>query len=205
MCISDPRAGHRHHQGHRVRADRLGHAPPRPAGCYNNSSRNDSNDTANDDNINNNVNNDSISNDSSSNSEGGMTRLETLVELKLFDVIFPSCSILLKLDDATSVERFEPTVSRSTVPLPLYYDTTIYYHITCTTYTYIHVYIYIYIYSMHIYNYIYTHNVYVYKYIYIYTYVYVYTYVCIPPLRRERAPREAPLPGHREHGGNIIL
>ena len=56
-------------------------------------------------------------------SEGGMIRLETLVELKfqfelieLFELI-----LLLKLETQFPVEEFAATVSQSTVPSPLLY------------------------------------------------------------------------------------
>ena len=60
-------------------------------------------------------------------SEGGMKRLETLIELKLFIRAFRAQSyqfelfeliLLLKLDRRLPVERFEATASQSTVPSP---------------------------------------------------------------------------------------
>ena len=51
-------------------------------------------------------------------SEGGMIRLETLLELKLFTSSFSSFILLLKLDKQFPIEQFEATVSQSTVPSP---------------------------------------------------------------------------------------
>ena len=64
----------------------------------------------------------------SQNSEGGMIRLETLIELRFLDSGFSSSNfsirvfelvLLSKLNKQFSVERFEPTASQSSVPSPL--------------------------------------------------------------------------------------
>ena len=52
-------------------------------------------------------------------SEGGMIRLETLIELKFLNSSFSNCFLLSELDNELSVERFEPTVSHSAVSSPL--------------------------------------------------------------------------------------
>ena len=55
---------------------------------------------------------------SSGSSEGGMIRLETLIELEIYQFEFFELSILLKGGNQLSIERFEPTVSQSTVSFP---------------------------------------------------------------------------------------
>ena len=50
--------------------------------------------------------------------EGGIIRLETLIEVKFLDSSFLSLSSLLELDKQLPVEPFEATVSQSTVPSP---------------------------------------------------------------------------------------
>ena len=52
-------------------------------------------------------------------SEGGMMRLESLIELKFLNSSFSSCFILLKFDNQFPVtEQFEATASQSTAPSP---------------------------------------------------------------------------------------
>ena len=51
-------------------------------------------------------------------SEGGMIRLETLIELKSLDSSFYELVLLLKFDKQLPVERFEAAVSQSAVPSP---------------------------------------------------------------------------------------
>ena len=49
-------------------------------------------------------------------SQGGMIRLETLIELKFLDSsFFFGVLLVLKSDKQSSIEQFEPTVSQSTV------------------------------------------------------------------------------------------
>ena len=51
-------------------------------------------------------------------SEGGMMRLETLIQLKFLNSSFSSLSSLLKLNKQFPVEQFEAAVSQSAVPSP---------------------------------------------------------------------------------------
>ena len=51
-------------------------------------------------------------------SEGGMIRLETLIELIFLNSSFSRSILLLKLGTQFPVEQFEATVSQSTVPSP---------------------------------------------------------------------------------------
>ena len=71
-------------------------------------------------------------------SEGGMIRLETLIDPKFLNSSF---SILLKLDKQFPVEQFEATVSQSTVHTHMYVCIYIYIHISI----YLSLYLYIYI------------------------------------------------------------
>ena len=50
---------------------------------------------------------------------GGMTQLETLIELDIFQFELFELILSLKLDKRLPVEQFEATVSQSTVPSPL--------------------------------------------------------------------------------------
>ena len=54
-------------------------------------------------------------------SQGGMIRLEPLIELNLLNSLLFELIPLFKLDKQFPVERFEATVSQSTVPSPLFY------------------------------------------------------------------------------------
>ena len=108
-------------------------------------------------------------------SEGGMIRLETLIELKYLNSNFSSLSsYVLKLGNQLPVEQFEAEVSQSNSIPP---------SLTCAPSRHIYISIslslcvYIYIYtSIHMYIYIYT---YVYIYIYIYVDLYVYMYISL--------------------------
>ena len=80
-------------------------------------------------------------------SEGGMIRLETLIELKFIIRAFELIQ-LLKLDKRSPAERFEATVSQSSVPcLPLFlYDMYMYMYMHMHMYMYMYICMYVYIY-----------------------------------------------------------
>ena len=132
-----------------------------------------------------------------------MIRLETLVELRCLHSSFSSLSPHRNWTDSSPVERFEATVSQSTVPSPLVsmslsgtcgpwitpegnpLDLAImrtlrrgrsFGHIHLSLSLSIHIYIYMICVSLSLYLYIYTHT---YTCVCVYVYIYIYIDVCM--------------------------